>query len=249
MSTAAAAIRIRIRAMSLVMVLSPCDRARPQARASKLRDMNLLDLMTPVPSRRDGLAIRHLPAPGAGAVAALGNALLVDLRDDLAVAGQERLGRAHLGTEWQLAFRQPVGAVLHELRFAAIRLRAAGAIGALVHLAARAEVADLGILRRAERAGVEAISASNAEILGVQHHRVRGSIEAVDRAHRRAGRVGAVHAGHRDRALAGFAVVDGDDAPAVDAPRHLVLVLAGSDAGVAFDAAVGVAEKFHPSHD
>src|SRR5207344_1242360 len=126
--------------------------------------------------------------------------------------------------------------------------RTAGAIGAFVHLAARAEVADLGVLRRAERAGVEAIAAADAEILGVQHHRVGGRIEAVDRAHRRAGRVGAVHAGHRDRALAGLAVIDGDDTPAVDAPWHLVLVLAGGDAGVAFDAAVGVAEKFHPSH-
>jgi hypothetical protein len=28
-----------------------------------------------------------------------------------------------------------------------------------------------------------------------------------------------------------------------------VLVLAGGDAGVALDAAVGVAEKFHPGHD
>src|SRR5207237_263821 len=72
--------------------------------------------------------------------------------------------------------------------------------------------------------------------------------EAVDRAYRGAGRVGAVHAGHRDRALAGFAVVDRDDAAAVDAPRHLVLVLAGRDAGVALDAAVGIAEEFHPRH-
>src|SRR5882724_9370266 len=200
-------------------------------------------------SRRDGLSIRHLPAPGARAVAALSDALLVDLRDDLAVAGQERLGRAHFGAERQLALRQPVGAVLHVLRFAAVRLRAAGAIGALIHLAARAEVADLRVLRRAERAGVEAIAAADAEILGVQHHRVGGGVEAVDRTHRRAGRVGAVHAGHGDRALAGLAVIDGDDTPAVDAPRHLVLVLAGGDAGVAFDAAVGVAEKLHPSHD
>src|SRR5436190_146603 len=38
------------------------------------------------------------------------------------------------------------------------------------------------------------------------------------------------------------------DAPAVDAPRHVVLVLAGGDAGVALDATVGVAEKFHSSH-
>src|SRR5262249_53577204 len=156
----------------------------------------------------DGFAIRHLPAPGAGAVATLGDAILVDLRDDLAVAGEQRLGRAHLGTERQFAFRQPIGAVFHELRLAAVRLRAAGAIGALVHLAARAEVADLGILRCAEWAGVEAIATADAEILGVQHHRVGGGVEAVDRAHRRARRVGAVHAGHRDRALARLAVID-----------------------------------------
>jgi hypothetical protein len=58
-----------------------------------------------------------------------------------------------------------------------------------------------------------------------------------------------VHAGHGDRPLAGLAVIERDDAAAVDAPRDLVLVLAGGDAGVAFDAAVGVAEKFHPGHD
>src|SRR5258708_18425246 len=57
-----------------------------------------------------------------------------------------------------------------------------------------------------------------------------------------------MHASHRDRSLAGLAVIDGDDAPSIDAPRHLVLVLAGGDAGVALDAAVGVAEKFHPRH-
>ena len=54
--------------------------------------------------RRDRFAIGGLPAPGAGAVTALGHALLVDLRDDLAVAGEQRLGRAHLGAERQLAF-------------------------------------------------------------------------------------------------------------------------------------------------
>src|SRR5439155_13597956 len=112
---------------------------------------------------------------------------------------------------------------------AAVGLRAARAIRAFVHLAARAEVADLGILRRAERARVEAIAAADAEILGVQDHRVGGRVEAVDRAHRRARRVGAVHAGHGDRPLARLAVVDGDDAPAIDAPGHLMLVLAGGD--------------------
>src|SRR5690349_10614068 len=44
-----------------------------------------------VASGRDGLAIRSLPAPRTGAVAALRHALLVDLRDDLAVTRQQRL--------------------------------------------------------------------------------------------------------------------------------------------------------------
>src|SRR5262249_42286971 len=194
--------------------------------------------------RRDRLAIGRLPAPGAGAVAALDHPLLVDLRDDLAVAAEQRLGRAHLRAEWQFPSRQAVGAVFGVFLLRAVLLRAAGAVGALVHLAAGAEVADPGILRRAERTGVEAIAAADAEILGVQHHAVGGGVEAVHRAHRLAGRVGAVHAGHGDRALARLAVVDGDDAPAVDAPRHLVFVLAGGDASVALDATVGVAEKF-----
>src|SRR5436190_10000896 len=207
-----------------------------------------LQLLSFSQSYRNSLVVGRLPAPGAGAVAALDHALLVDLGDDVAVAGQQRLGRAHLGAQRQLALGEPVRAVLVELSLRAVCLRAAGAVGALVHLAARAEVADLGILRRAERAGVEAIAAADAEVLGVQHHGIRRGVEAVYRADRRAGRVGAVHAGHRDRALAGLAVIDGDDAPAVDAPRYLVLVLARGDAGVAFDATIGVAEEFHTCH-
>src|SRR5262245_22641054 len=198
--------------------------------------------------RCDRLAVCRFPAPGTRAIAALDDALLVDLRDDLAVAGQQRLGRAHLRAERQFAFGQTIGAVLLVLGERAVGLRTAGAIGAFVHLAARAEVADSRILRRAERAGVEAIAAPDAQVLGVQHHPVGGGVEAVHRADRLAGRVGAVHAGHGNRALARLAVVDGDDAPAVDAPGHFVLVLAGSDASVALDATVGVAEKFHPSH-
>src|SRR6201991_1267547 len=154
----------------------------------------------------DRLPIGRLPAPGAGTVAALGHPLLVDLRDDLAVAGEQRFGRAHLGAERQLAFGQTIGAVLFVPRLAAVGLRAAGAEGALVHLAARAEVADLRILRRAERTGVEAIAAADAEVLGVQHPGVGRGVEAVHRAHRRTRRVGAVHAGQRDRTLAGLAV-------------------------------------------
>src|SRR5262249_16161327 len=199
--------------------------------------------------RRNRLAIGGLPAPGTGTVAALGDAILIDLRNDLAVAGGQRLGRAHLGAERQLSFGQPIGAVLGEFGLAAVDLRAAGAIGAFVHLAARAEVPDTRILRRAERAGVEAIAAADAEVLGVQHDTVGGGIEAVDRTHCRAGRVGAVHACHRDRALARLAVVDRHDPPPIDAPWYLVLVLARGDAGVALDATVGVTKEFHSSHD
>src|ERR1041385_1292425 len=122
------------------------------------------------PLCRDGFAIRRLPAPRARAVAAPRDAFLVDLRDDVAIAGKQRLGRAHLGAERQLALGEPVRAVLLVLGGRAVRLRAAGAEGALVHLAARAEVADLRILRRAERTSVEAVTAADAQVLGVQHH-------------------------------------------------------------------------------
>src|SRR6185295_5493254 len=99
------------------------------------------------------------------------------------------------------------------------------------------------------RAGIEAVAAADAQILVVQHHAVVGLVEAVDRAHRHTGRVGAVHAGDRDRLLGpDHAVVDRDDAAAVHAPRHLVLVLARGDAAVALDAALGIAQKFHSRH-
>jgi hypothetical protein len=57
-----------------------------------------------------------------------------------------------------------------------------------------------------------------------------------------------VHARHRDGPLARLSVIDCYDAPAVDAPWDIVLVLAGRNASVAFDATVGVAEEFHTSH-
>src|SRR6185503_10120368 len=201
-----------------------------------------------VASRCDRLAIGGLPSPGAGAVAAPRHALLVDLGDDVAIAGEQRLGRAHLGAERQLAFGEAVGAVLLVFRLRAVGLGAPGAEGAFVHLAAGTEVADLRILRRAERAGVETVAAADAQVLAVQHDRVGRGVEAIDRAHRRAGRVCAVHAGHRHRALARLAVIERDHAAAVDAPRDLVLVLAGGDAGVALDAAVRVAEELHSGH-
>src|SRR5262249_10211094 len=81
-----------------------------------------------------------------------------------------------------------------------------------------------------------------------QHDTFLGTIEAIDRAHRHARRVGAVHARDRDRALAGHAVVDRDHAAAIHAPGDVVLLLARRDAAVALDAALGIAETFHSGH-
>src|SRR5580704_6471445 len=201
-------------------------------------------------SHLDALVIGGRPAPGAGAVTTRQYPLLVDLGDDLAVPGEQRFGRAHFRAQRQLSFEQPVGAVFLVFRAAAGDFRAAtaGAKGAFVHLAARAEIADARILGRSKWAGVEAIAAADAQILGMEHDAVVARENTVHRTDRRAGRVSAVHAGHGHRALAGLAVVDGDDAPPVDAPGNLVLVLAGGDAGIAVDTAFGVTEKLHPSH-
>src|ERR1700730_227181 len=199
-------------------------------------------------SRRDRFPIGGLPSPGAGAIAALHHALAIDVGDDVAVAGEQRLGRAHLGAQRQLAFGEAIGAVFLVFCHAAVGFRTPGAEGAFVHLAARAEIADARILRRAERAGVEAIAAADANVLRMQHDAVGGRVEGINRADRLARRICAMHARHRNRALAGLAVVERDDAAPVDAPRHLMLVLAGGDTGVAFDAAIGIAEKFHPRH-
>src|SRR6267143_1492226 len=141
-------------------------------------------------SDSNALLIGDLPTPCARTVAARRHALLVDLSDDRAVAREQRFGRAHLGANRQLALGETVGAVFGVFGRRRVRLRPAGAIGALVHLAARPEVSDFRILRRAERAGVEAVAAADAEILRVKNHAVGGGIEARHRADRRAWRIG-----------------------------------------------------------
>src|SRR5258707_4705927 len=54
-------------------------------------------------SNRNALVIGGDPTPCARTVTALHHALLVDFGDDRAVARQQRLGRAHLGANRQLA--------------------------------------------------------------------------------------------------------------------------------------------------
>src|SRR3546814_13759779 len=91
-------------------------------------------------SRSRLLLVGRSPAPGAGSEAAGDDALAVDVGHHVAVAAEQGLGRAHLRTERQLALGQAVAAVLLEFGGRVIRFRTAGAEGALVHLAAAAEV-------------------------------------------------------------------------------------------------------------
>src|SRR5690606_24821734 len=139
-------------------------------------------------------AIGSLPAPGFSAAAATQHPLAENVGDDTGVAGEQRLGRAHLGAKRQLALGEAVGAVLLVFGLRAGFLGAAGAEGALVHLAARAERRGaVGELRRTEGAGEEAVAAADALVLVVQDHAVLGLVEAVGRAHRHAGCVRTVH--------------------------------------------------------
>src|SRR5271154_489970 len=82
----------------------------------------------------------------------------------------------------------------------------------------------------------------------MQNHAVISRKYAAYRAHRGARRVGTMHASHGHGSLSRLAVVDRDHPPAVDAPPNFVLILASSHAGIAVDAAIGVAEKFHSRH-
>src|SRR6266481_5876976 len=173
----------RTRARYLVTVtLPPCGLPPPASR-----------------SDRDIVLVSGRPTPCTRAVATLLDPCPVNFGDDLPVAREQRFGGAHLGAQRQLALAETVRAILPELLGAARRFRsaAAGAVGAFIHLAARAKIADTRILRRPERAGVEAIPTADAQILRMKHDAILGREDALDRADRRTGRIGAMHAGHR----------------------------------------------------
>src|SRR5258707_2731117 len=116
-------------------------------------------------SRRNRFFVGSLPTPSTGAVPALRYALLVDLGDDIAIAGEERFGRAHFCAQRQLAFRQTVIAVLFKFFLAAVSVRAAGAEGAFIHLAAGTGIANFRILPGAERTRVKSVTAPDAQVL------------------------------------------------------------------------------------
>src|SRR5699024_4093422 len=141
-------------------------------------------------------AVGPAPAPGLRASGTLQNPLAVDVGHHVTVAGKQRLGRAHFRAGRQLAFSNAIGAIFGEFGLAVVFFRAAGAERALVHLAARAEGLLLRVLRRAERTGIEAVTAADAGVLVVQDDAVDCGVEAVGRADGGTGRVGAVHARH-----------------------------------------------------
>src|SRR5882757_1818193 len=157
-----------------------------------------------------GLVISSRPAPGPGSVAPLGHPVLIDLRDDLAVTGQQRLRRAHLRAQRQLPLCESVGSVLTVFLDAAgfFRAAATGAERALIHFSARAEIAHLRILRCPEGAGVETVAAADAQVLRMQHHAFFRRKYATDGADGSARRVVTVHAGHGYGALSRLAIVD-----------------------------------------
>ena len=82
----------------------------------------------------------------------------------------------------------------------------------------------------------------------MQHHGIGRGVEAGNRADGGARRIRAMHAGHGDGTLPRLAVIDGDNAPAINAPGHFMFVLTSRDAGIAFDAAFRVQQEFHAGH-
>jgi hypothetical protein len=82
----------------------------------------------------------------------------------------------------------------------------------------------------------------------MQNHTFVGTVKAVDRADGHTRRVAAMHACHRDGFFTWNAVVQGDHAAAVDAPRDFVFVFASRYTAVAFDAALCITDKFHACH-
>ena len=107
------------------------------------------DLRTRIEARADQDS-HPLQALQAGCAVFLELATGDDLRQIVLADGPSVLG----WSKWR--------AIDAEFGLGVVGLRAAGAVGALVHLAARAEIADARILRRAERAGVEAVAAADA---------------------------------------------------------------------------------------
>src|SRR5664279_1467020 len=156
----------RAPAMKRIFIISFTIATSPLNRNFLVAYIGGAGLFGPAPpafrSGRDIFAIGRLPAPCTGAVAALGHPLLVDLGNHVAIAGKQRLGRAHFGAQGQLTFGEPVSTVFRVFFLAAVGFGSAGAERALVHLAARTEVADLGILRRAKWASIEAIATTDA---------------------------------------------------------------------------------------
>ena len=107
----------------------------------------------------------------------------------------------------------------------------------------------MGILRGAERTGVEAIAATDAQIFGMEHDRFVGRIEAgTGQTAAQGASVQCIQAMEKERSP-GFPSLIVTTRRPVNFPWHFMLVFAGGDTGIALDAAVGIAQKLHPRHD
>jgi hypothetical protein len=82
----------------------------------------------------------------------------------------------------------------------------------------------------------------------MQDHTFIGAVEAIHGANRHARRITAMHAGHGDGLFTWYAIIERNDTSAVDAPRYFVLVFTGRYATIAFNATLGVTDKFHSCH-
>src|SRR5262249_9457099 len=149
-----------------------------------------------------GRTVSGRPAPSLTTLAATGHAIAKNVGEHIGVASEQRLGRAHFGAHRELALRKAIASVLLELLLRHVGLGTARAKGALVHLAAHAERAGLRKLWSAEGTRVEAVAAADAQILVVKDDARLVLVDAVDRAHRHARRIRAMHASDRYRALA-----------------------------------------------
>ena len=82
----------------------------------------------------------------------------------------------------------------------------------------------------------------------MQYDAIVCCIKTINRAHRLTRRVSAVHTGNRYGFLPRLTITQCYYTPAINTPRHFILVLACSDTTVTFDAALCITKEFHSSH-
>jgi hypothetical protein len=95
-------------------------------------------------------------------------------------------------------------------------------------------------LRSTERTGIKTISASDAQILVVEHNAVIGGVKTVHRTDGGTRGIRAMHAGYGYGFFTPFTVSDGDDVSPVHPPWNFMFVVAGRNTGITLDAAFDI---------